>query len=138
MASKIFLDANIILDLTLKREGYLQAKQITETAILGQISLYTSSSIIHIAGYWLTKTYGSNKAKELLLALLDDVRILETNHETTTNALHSKIIDIEDAIQYHTALYYKLDGFISRDRLLQKMSASNLPVYTPGEFLKTL
>ena len=136
MASKLFLDANIILDLTLKREGYLHAKQITETAILGQIRLYTSSSIILIVEYWLTKAYGSNKAKELLLALLDDVQILETNHETTTNAFHSKITDIEDAIQYHTALHHKMDGFISRDKLLKKMSASTLPIYTPQEFLK--
>lgn len=136
MASKLFLDANIILDLTLKREGYLHAKQITETAILGQIRLYTSSSIIHIVGYWLTKAYGPNKAKELLLALLDDVQILETNHETTTNAFHSKITDIEDAIQYHTALHHKMDGFISRDKLLKKMSTSTLPIYTPQEFLK--
>ena len=136
MASKLFLDANIILDLTLKREGYLHAKQITETAILGQIRLYTSSSIILIVEYWLTKAYGPNKAKELLLALLDDVQILETNHETTTNAFHSKITDIEDAIQYHTALHHKMDGFISRDKLLKKMSASTLPIYTPQEFLK--
>lgn len=136
MASKLFLDANILLDLTLKREGYGQAKQIAETAILGLIRLYTSSSIIHIVGYWLTKAYGPNKAKELLLALLDDVQILETNHETTTDALHSNMIDIEDAIQYHTALYHKLDAFISRDKHLQKASTSTLPIYTPEEFLK--
>lgn len=137
MASKVFLDANIILDLTLKREGYIHAKQIIASAINGQITLYTSSSIIHIIGYWLTKTYGSNKAKNLLLALLDDVQILETNHETIVNSLHSKIIDIEDAIQYQTAIYHKLDGFISRDRQLQKISTSTVPVYTPEEFLKT-
>jgi len=136
MASKLFLDANIILDFMLKRAGYAGAKIVIETAIDGKISPYTSSSIIHIVGYWLTKAYGAAKAKELLSALLDDVRILETDHETTTQALQSRINDIEDALQYHTALHHKLDGFISRDKKLQKAANQILPVYTPEEFLK--
>jgi predicted nucleic acid-binding protein len=138
MASKVFFDANVILDLTLKRDGYAHAKEILEAAIIGQINIYTSSSIIHIAGYWLTKVYGASLAKELLLALLQDVQILETDHETTLQALNSKIIDIEDAIQYHTALYHHADAFVSRDKMFLKISGANLPVYTPEEFIKTL
>lgn len=138
MGSKIFLDANIILDFTLKRAEYADAKRIIETAVGGQVSAYTSSSIIHIVGCWLTKAYGSAKAKELLSALLEDVHVIETDHETTIQALRSRINDIEDALQYHTALHHKLDGFISRDKKLQKMATQHLPVYTPEEFLKSL
>ncbi|MEJ0056834.1 MAG: PIN domain-containing protein [Bacteroidota bacterium] len=101
------------------------AKQILEAAIQGQISLYTSSSIVTILGYWLTKAYGAVKAKELLIALLDDVQILETGHETAIEALLSKFTDIEDALQYHTAIYHKLDVFISRDSHVAELGRSS-------------
>lgn len=135
MAFKVFLDANIILDFTLKRDEYEQAKKIVELAVSGDIQAFITPSIVHIVGYWLTKTYGNAKAKELLLTLLVDVTVIDLPHEIAVNALHSKITDIEDALQYYTAIHHKLDYFISRDKQLQKQSIPMLAVYTPDEFL---
>ncbi len=135
MASKVFLDANILLDFTLKRNKSEQSKQIIKLAINGDIQVYISPSILHIVGYWLSKSYGNTKAKGILLTLLSDVTIIDLPHEVVLTALHSKISDIEDALQYYTAIHYKLDYFISRDKLLQKQSIPVLPVYTPDEFL---
>jgi predicted nucleic acid-binding protein len=136
MASKIFLDANILLDLTLKRESYPVVSQIFTKVINAEIRAYTSPSIIHIVGYWLTKAYGPAKAKELLLTLLADIRVIEMNHEVTLHALNSKMTDIEDALQYYTALHHKLDIFISSDKQLKKSGISSLPVFTPQDFLR--
>lgn len=136
MVSRIFLDANILLNFALKREGYPSAKRIIEKIINGQLSAYISPSIVHIVGYWLIKVYGNTKAKELLLAMLSYIHVVEIDHEITIHALHSKIDDIEDALQYYTAIHYKLDAFISEDKKLRKAATSVLPVYTPEEFLK--
>ena len=135
MASKVFLDANILLDFTLKRDEYEQSRKIIEVAVNGTIQAFITPSIVHIAGYWLTKAYGNAKAKELLLTLMADVTVIDLPHEIVLNALHSKITDIEDALQYYTAVHHKLDYFISRDKQLQKQSIPGLPVYTPAEFL---
>ena len=135
MASKVFLDANVLLDFTLKREDYEQSKQIIELAVNGSIQAFITPSIVHIAGNWLTKAYGNAKAKELLLTLMADVTVIDLPHEVVLNALHSKITDIEDALQYYTAVHHKLDFFISRDKQLQKQSIPLLPVYTPKELL---
>ncbi len=135
MASKVFLDANILLDFTLKRDEYEQSKQIITLAINGTIQAFITPSIVHIVGYWLTKAYGNAKAKELLLTLMADVTVIDLPHEIVLNALHSKINDIKDALQYYTAIHHKLDYFISRDKLLQKQSIPILPVYTPRGFL---
>lgn len=135
MASKVFLDANILLDFTLKCEEYEQSKQIIALAVNGTIQAFITASIVHIVGYWLTKAYGNAKAKELLLTLMADVTVIDLPHEIVLNALHSKINDIEDALQYYTAVHHKLDYFISRDKQLQKQSIPLLPVYTPREFL---
>lgn len=136
MAFNAFLDANVILDHTLKREGFNETRQLFQLTVEGQLNTFTSSSIIHIIGYWLTKAYSHEEAREIILTLLADVQVLELNHDVTVLALHSKIMDIEDALQYHTALHHKMDAFITRDKQLQKTTSSTLPVLTPGEFLE--
>ncbi len=138
MALKIFLDATLLLDFTLKRDHYQTSMQIIELAVSGYMQAFITPSIVHITGYWLGKAYGSAKAKELLLYLLADMQVIEISHENTINALHSKINDIEDALQYYTALQHKLDYFISRDKSLQKIEVATLPVYSPEFFLKEI
>src|SRR5271169_5445910 len=135
MAFKIFLDANILLDFTLKRNNYAVSRRLLELVINGRAQAYITPSIVHIAGYWLTKAYGHAKAKELLLTLLADIQIIDIGHETTINALHSKMNDIEDSLQYYTAMHHKLDYFITRDKALKKAAIAVLPVYSPEEFL---
>jgi predicted nucleic acid-binding protein len=135
MASKVFLDANILLDFTLKRDGYNEAKKIIEFAVKGQIQAYITPAIVHIVGYWLTKAYGNAKAKELLLTLLADVQVIDSDHEITLNALHSKIKDIEDALQYYTAMHHKIDYFITLDKGFKKEAIPALPICMPTEFL---
>lgn len=90
MAFKVFIDANILLDFTLKRSEYAQSKKIIELVIEGTVEAYITPSIVHILGYWLTKEYGNSKAKELLLALLLDITVIDIPHEIIVNALHSK------------------------------------------------
>lgn len=136
MASKVFLDANILLDLMLKRADQELAGNLVGLAVKGTIQAFITPSIIQICGYWLTKAYGHARAKELLLSLMADVACIDISHENAISALHSSVKDMEDAIQYYTALQHKLDYFISRDKNLRRESIPVLPVYTPGEFLK--
>lgn len=136
MAFRVFLDANILLDFTLKRPGYEPARRLIEWAVEGRVEAYITPAVVHIVGYWLTKAYKSAVAKELLLALLADIQVIDIGHETTLNALHSKMADIEDALQYYTALHHRLDYFLSRDKGLLKTAIPSLPVCTPEEFLK--
>jgi len=136
MASKVFLDANILLDFTLKRAEYEQSKKIISLAVDGTIEAYITPSIVHIIGYWLAKAYGNLKAKELLLSLLTDITVIDISHEIVVNSLLSKMNDIEDALQYFTAIHHKIDYFVSRDKTLQKQGSPTLPIYTPKEFLE--
>ncbi len=136
MASKIFIDANVLLDFFFKRTAYEESKQVIELAVSNKVQAFITPSVVHIVGHWLTKAYGAARAKELLLTLLADVQVIDIPHEIALFALHSKIEDIEDALQYYTAKHHKVNFFISLDKQLQKRSISTLPVYTPKEFLK--
>ncbi|MEM6523683.1 MAG: type II toxin-antitoxin system VapC family toxin [Bacteroidota bacterium] len=134
----VFLDANIILDYTLQRQSYQECYVIIEKALAGDLVAYTTPSVIQISGYWLSKTYGKETAKEILLALTDIVTIIESDHQGTIKALQSDIMDVEDAIQYQTALKYKLSYFISLDKELAKKAKNELPIKDPQEFLQII
>jgi predicted nucleic acid-binding protein len=69
------------------------------------------------------------------LTLLIDVKVIYIDHEITLLALHSKIDDIEDALQYYTALRNHLDYFLSADKNFQKAGIPSLPVISTEDFL---
>jgi predicted nucleic acid-binding protein len=135
MAVNVFLDANILLDYSLKREHYSEAEEVMDLVANKKVSAYITTSVLHITGHWVSKAYGNINTKKLLISFLADISIIDIPHEIALIALHSKIDDIEDALQYYTAIHHKLDYFISRDKKLQKDSMSILPVYTPKEFI---
>ena len=138
MAFKVFVDANVLLDFTLHRDGYNDAKQLIQKGVDGDIQLTTTPAILHIVSYWLTKAYRSSTAKELLLALLAEVRIIDCDHDTALMAINSSIDDVEDGLQYYTAIMHRADYFISSDKKLKKAAIPQLPVYTISEILEEL
>lgn len=138
MVFKIFLDANVLLDFLLKRDHYDDAKKIISLVVDGKASAYITPAVVHIVGYWLAKAYGSEKAKQLLLSLLNNVHVIDISHELTVLALNSKIDDIEGALQYYTAIHHQLDYFISDDKKFQKSATPTLPVVAPSHFLKEI
>jgi predicted nucleic acid-binding protein len=136
MAFKVFLDANVLLDFTLKRKEYYATKKLFELIVSKQLKGFITPDIVHIAGYWLTKAYGAKESKKLLLSILADVQSVDIPHDVVINALLSNSNDIQDALQYYSALHHNLDFFISEDKLLKKQSNPILPVYTVKEFLE--
>ncbi|MHA4737178.1 putative toxin-antitoxin system toxin component, PIN family [Dyadobacter sp. MSC1_007] len=136
MAFKVFLDANVLLDFLLKRKGYEDARTIIQLVTERKIQACISPAIIHIVSYWLTKSYGKPTTRDLLLLLLSDIRVIDCTHDVAIFALHSKIDDVEDALQYYTAIQHKLDVFISSDRVLQGLGTVQLPVRSVREFLQ--
>jgi predicted nucleic acid-binding protein len=138
MAVKIFLDANILLDYTLKRPDFEEAEAVLNMVATKKVNAFITTSVLHIVGYWIAKAYGNKTAKTLLISFLADIAVIDAPHEIALVALHSKIDDIEDALQYYAAIHHKIDYFISRDKQLQKDSISVLPVLTPSELIGVL
>ncbi|HTN19282.1 MAG TPA: PIN domain-containing protein [Pelobium sp.] len=128
MATKVFLDANVILDFVLKRNKYEMVRSIFMLEEQQKIKLFVSSSILHIISYWLTKNLGSTVAKTTLLKFLDHIKVVEGNHESSVKALESNFTDIEDALQYFTALLNKMDYVVSFDKGFQKFNSDKLQI----------
>jgi predicted nucleic acid-binding protein len=135
MAFRVFLDANILLDLTLKRSNYESARRLVEWVVEGRIEAYVTPAVIQETARGLRKVYGPGRVKELLLALLAEVLVIDGGHTAAVSALHSEMSDMDEALSYYTALHHKLDYFITRDEDLPTAAIPVLPVCTPEEFL---
>jgi predicted nucleic acid-binding protein len=136
MAFRILLDAGVLLDLLLKREAYAPARQLMQWAVNGRLQVFITSAIVQEIGHRLTETYGPERAKELLLALLAEVQLIDAGYETTVSALHSRMENIPDALSYYAALHHRLDYFITHDREIPKAAIPVLPACSPEEFLR--
>lgn len=138
MASKVFLDANILLDLILPRAGSLSAQAIMHAGNLGLIQSYTSPAVIHVASYYTKKHFNTKDTKQIFINLIKEIEIIECDHATAVIAINSGIDDIEDALQYYAALRKNLDYFISSDKKLKKAAFPQLPVYNAAELVAAL
>jgi len=138
MSNRIYLDANILLDYVLDRPEKESAAKILQLINNGNIKAFISSSIIHILSYVLSKSFSIEKTKEVIISIIHDIELIDMPKEIVLQSLNSKMNDIEDALQYHVALYNKIDFFISNDKKLKKEAISALPIYTPNELIVIL
>lgn len=135
MAFKVFLDANVCIDFLLQRKGFEPSEAIIDRIVSNKLKGYVTPAIVHIISYYLAKVHNRATVKTLLLNLLADVRVIECDHELVLYAINSHFTDIEDALQYYTAMHHKMDYFISLDKNLAKSAMPMLPVVTPHEFI---
>jgi len=135
MAFRVFLDAGVLLDFTLKREGYAAARQLMAWVVNGRIQAYVTTTVVQETARRLKDAYGAERAKELLLALLAEVQVIDTSHTIAVSAVLSTY-NMEDALSYYTALHHKLDYFITGNKNLPIVYTPVLPVCTPEAFLR--
>ncbi|MCW3115458.1 MAG: hypothetical protein JWR18_3854 [Segetibacter sp.] len=139
MKYTVSADANVFLDGLLQRgDTGAEALEIIELAESNQLILYISSSNLMNVVYFLEKAGKTNN--EIIPAvknLLSFTTIISPNNSTVINALEANFNDIEDAIQYYTALQIKdKDYFITSNIKDFKKATVQLPVITPRQFLK--
>jgi len=136
MAFKVLLDANVLIDYFLKREQFEISEKLFDGIFNNRYKVYITPAILHITAYWTKKKLGTAISKTLLLELLDSSKVIDCDHQTAILALSSSMADVEDALQYYTALQHNLDIVITQDKQFQKQAIPSLPIYSPQEFLK--
>lgn len=138
MKFTVCADANVFLDGLLQRGDMgLACLEIIEFAESDELVLFISASNLMNVIYFLEKANKPNN--EIILAvknLLSFTTIISPNNATVINALDADFNDIEDGIQYHTALQIKeMDYFITSNVKDYKKATVQLPVVTPKQFL---
>jgi predicted nucleic acid-binding protein len=135
MVSRIFLDANVILDKLLHRDESEAMADLFDLIAEDKVRAFTSPSVLHMVIYFLEK-YKTENIRRILLILLNDIELVEANQQVAVTALTSRMGDIEDALQYFTAVHNEMDVFLSHDKKLQQEALPILPVQSVKQFIR--
>ena len=131
---KIFLDSDVLLDLLLGRELFLDdIKWILELSLKRPYELHTSSLIIANIHYLIAKTQNTQKANDKIKKLTSFLSILNVGGDEIKSSLDSKFKNFEDGIQHYCALNSKMDIIVTRN--VKDYKQSELSILTPTEFL---
>jgi PIN domain. len=134
----LFIDTDVIIDFLIDRKPFSREAAIIFTLIeqrklKGHISSLTFSNLYYV----LRKFESHNKVISKLDSLSKLGIILKVDDQTIKNAITSGFPDFEDSIQYFCALESKkIDVIITRN--IKDFRNSDLPVMSPGDFLKTM
>lgn len=138
MVYKVFTDTNVYLDFFLQRgTEWKQIEQLFQLAEQKEIELFTSASnllnmMYVMANYKLPKADIVNYTS----FILQYTSLANPDNFTFKTALASAFKDLEDAVQYFTALSIEgIDYFITSN-LKDYKAASHLQAVTPKQFLK--
>ena len=141
MIYKVFVDTNVFLDHLLMRPKELEAtEQLFQLAVDSQIIIFTSSSSIVNIIYALGQQKLS-KADVIRITgyLLSYTRIAECTEGTIISAINSGFPDLEDAIQYYTALKMeKVEYFVTSNLKDYRKALPQLPVVSARQLLQKI
>lgn len=129
---KVFLDTNIVADLFLKREPFCQnSLKLFTLGFHKKITLYVSSLSYATLAYLCRKM--KKEERVLLFEKLRSLTVTTTvDRQTVDMALVSGFDDLEDAMQYYSAISSKVDVVLTRHK--KDFVEANVPVMTPDEF----
>ena len=129
---KVFLDTNIVADLFLKREPFCQnSLKLFALGFHKNITLYVSSLSYATLAYLCRKM--KKEERVLLFEKLRSLTVTTTvDRQTVDMALVSDFDDLEDAMQYYSAISSKVDVVLTRNK--KDFVEANVPVMTPDEF----
>ena len=140
---KVFLDTNIILDLLLEREGYVEAAKILQLQEEGVLTTCVSILTIINVAYVYKKTVGQRMAVVNLKYLSALMEVLPMDGTMLQQAIYMEGPDFEDLLQAVCAVKAKCDYLVTRNGK-DFMTGTGLspeqlalpPVLTPADFLQ--
>ena len=132
---RVFVDANIVIDLLCERYPWFpQAMRLFSMGDLGQIQLYCSSLSLGTASYLMEKRkMTSQEIFENINLLCQMCTPTTVDADVVRNALESGFTDFEDALQYCSSQTVNADSIVTRNS--KDFFASEIPVYELDEFL---
>lgn len=131
----VFLDTNVVVDYITGREPFFSdALDIITMCERGLITGVVSSLTVVNCLYIARKLFpGKDSLYEKLDWMLSLFQISAISEETLREVSLSKPYDVEDGVQYFSALAYGIDVIVTRDS--KGFAAFSTPIFSPSDFL---
>ncbi|MBN1499377.1 MAG: PIN domain-containing protein [Spirochaetes bacterium] len=116
MNKKVYVDTDIVLDLLTERKPfYNSAAKIFSLAVENKIQLFVSPVLISNVFYILRKSSGQESAVINLRKLRTMINIVPVNQKIIDHVLASNFKDLEDGIQYYSAIEAGIKIILTRN-----------------------
>lgn len=134
---KILFDTNIILDIFLARQPFLNnAAELFAKVEQSKLEGLLGATTITTLYYLISKQLGKKQTEQVIEKLLTLFEIGSVDDLVLRTSLSLDFPDYEDTVLYQVALHNQAQGIVTRDR--QGFGKGTLPVYSPEELLKSL
>ncbi|BAZ27898.1 hypothetical protein NIES4074_03260 [Cylindrospermum sp. NIES-4074] len=135
---KVLVDTNIILDIFLGREPFVEdARVLLEAIQQGRIKGYvTATTLTNIFYIVRRQTKSIETAREAVLMTLTLMEVCNVDRSALEAAFASNLRDFEDAVQLACANAESLDAIITRNP--QDFVGATIPILSPKELLTNL
>jgi len=134
---QVLLDTNILLDLVLEREDFVEAAaQVWEAHRTGRCEAFASAITPGTVAYLVHRNRGPEAARRAARLIVEGLSICAVDSAVLYSALNLSMNDFEDAIQAAAAQAAHLDVVITRD--VSGFKNSPVPALSPAAFLAQL
>lgn len=111
---KVYLDANVVLDVALVRN---EASILIFSKIMdGDISGFIGSLSYPICSYVIERKKNKAYFRKFRIEMRDHLKLVSVNEKVLNKSIDSEISDFEDALQYECALKSKADFLITSNK----------------------
>lgn len=131
---KVFVDTNVLLDILLERTPWANdAAVLFSMADRKEIELLCCSLSFSTAIYLMQRFKYTRKEIVSKLSIIKSICTVTTVNEAVIDRmLQSDFNDLEDAIQYYSALAFGAEAIVTRNT--KDFAASKIPVVSPHDF----
>jgi|688.fasta_scaffold119362_2 predicted nucleic acid-binding protein len=136
MATRIFLDTNIFLDLLdNQRQCHKEAVLLFELIDNGEVMAFFSESVVTTTDYLLQKLLSKDLRTEFFGEISKKIQMLPCSNMILDRAVSLEFGDLEDLILFQLALENKVDFFITNDKKLLNSTLKGIQLIQAGQFL---
>ena len=133
--TKIYIDCNILIDWLVDREPFsYYASKIIELTEKKKIESYISALTLASTYYLIAKELSKKIANQFLRDSATLFRFTDLPGSVIRKAIEKKYKDFEDDLHYYTAVEYKLDFLITRNK--KDFKSENIVIIDAEEFVK--
>lgn len=137
MATKIFLDANVLIDVVQNRVGFVEASsKILQLGLDGDCELWASDVTMVTVSFYAKKNRTDEQLYEVMWELRSIINIAPTGPLAIDWALQQRSRDFEDSVQYYAAMRCEAEYIITRNQ--RDYPHADIPVASPQEFIQML
>lgn len=131
---KVFVDTNVLLDILMERTPWANdAAVLFSMADRKEIELLCCSLSFSTAIYLMQRFKYTRKEIVSKLSIIKSICTVTTVNEAVIDRmLQSDFNDLEDAIQYYSALAFGAEVIVTRNT--KDFTASKIPVVSPHDF----